>query len=152
MATLASGQARVGAHEDGVWMCVKRVCKCTGLGKKKTKNKKKMKNEKRKKKKEMWTYWKPIYWLHSTGSSMLVVPLWVEGCGQSHANHRPHTEAMGGHAQVMHTMWVQVVVVVKTLRWHGNLIFWPGKDGGTQGWCLDACQEGVQTHRMGKKK
>jgi len=152
VATSASGQARVGAREDGVWMCVKRVRKRTGLGKMKRKNEKKMKNEKSKKKEETWTYWEPIYRLHGTGSSMPAVPPWVEGRGRSCANHRPCAEAMGGHAWVMHAIWVQVVVVVKTSRWHGNLIFWPGKGGGARGWYLGACREGAQTHRMGKKK
>jgi len=69
---------------------------------------------------------------------MPAVSLWVEGHGQLHANHRPCTEAVGGDMQVMHAMWVQVVVV-ETLHWHGNLIFWPGKGGGTRGWCLGAC-------------
>jgi len=143
--------------------CVKMVSRCVSRGcantqdwekrKQKTKNKKKQKQKtKRKKKKETQTYWEPIYWLHGTGSSMPVVSLWVEGHGWSHADHRPHAEAMGGHAWVMHAMWVQVVIVVKTLRWHGNLIFWPGKGGGAQGWCLGACREGAQMHRTGKKK
>jgi len=148
MAASASGQARAGACEDGVQVCVERVCKHTALGKKKRKKKK----EKRKEKKGMQTYCKPIHWLHGTGNSMPVVSLWVEGHGQSCANHRPCTEAVGGgDMQVMHATWVQAVVV-ETLYWHGNLIFWPGKGGGTRGWYLGACQEGAQMHRTGKKK
>jgi len=42
-----------------------------------------------------------------------------------------------GHAQVMHAMWVQAVVI-KTSQWCSSLIFWPGKRGGAQGWCLGA--------------
>jgi len=37
----------------------------------------------------------PIYQLHSTGSSMLAVSLWVEECSQLHADHRLHAETMG---------------------------------------------------------
>jgi len=96
VAASASGQARVGACEDNVQMCVKGVRKRTGLGKKK--QKKKQKKKKRKEKKEMHTRWKPIHRLHGTGSSMPAVSLWVEGRGQSHADHRPCAEAMGGHA------------------------------------------------------
>ena len=43
-----------------------------------------------------------------------------------------------GDMRVMHVMCVQVVVV-KTSQWHYNLIFWPGKGGGVQGWCLGVC-------------
>jgi len=43
-----------------------------------------------------------------------------------------------GDMQVMQAIWVQAVIV-KTSRWHGNLIFWPGKGGGVQGWYLGAC-------------
>jgi len=53
--------------------------------------------KKRKEKKETRTCYKPIHWLHGTGSSMPVVSLWVEGRGQLHANHRLYAEAMGGH-------------------------------------------------------
>jgi len=67
------------------------------------------------KKKETRTHWEPIYQLHGTGSSMPAVSLWVEGHGRLRANHRPCAEAVGGHAWVMHAMWVQVVIVVKTL-------------------------------------
>jgi len=77
MAALASGQARAGACEDNVWMCVEGVCKCTGLGKKKRKNgkKTKQKTKKIKEKKETHTHCKPIHRLHGTGSSMPVVSL-----------------------------------------------------------------------------
>ena len=54
--------------------------------------------KKRKEKKEMHTCCKPIHRLHSTGSSMPVVSLWVKGHGRLHANHRLCAEAMGGHA------------------------------------------------------
>jgi len=93
MAASASGQARAGACEDGVQMCVKRVRKRTAPGKKKTKNKNKRKE---KGKKGMWTHCKPIHWLHGTGSSMPAVSLWVEGHGRLHADHRPCAEAVGG--------------------------------------------------------
>jgi len=98
MAASASGQARVGACEDNVQMCVEGVCKHTGLGKKKTKKKTKNKKQKRKEKKKTRTCWKPIHRLHGTGSSMPVVSLWVEGRGRLRANHRPCAEAVGGHA------------------------------------------------------
>ena len=38
---------------------------------------------------------------------MPVVSLWVEGHHWSHANHRPHIEAIGGTVQVIHMIWVQ---------------------------------------------
>ena len=101
-------------HEDGVRMCVEGVRKRTGLGKKKRKTKKK----------KCGLTVSLYIGLHGTGSSMPAVSLWVEGHGWSHA------ETMGGrgegHARVMHAMWVEAVVV-KTSRWRGNLIFWPGK-------------------------
>jgi len=50
VAALASGQVRAGACEDGVQMCVERVCKCIGLGKKKRKKRKKKRERKKKKK------------------------------------------------------------------------------------------------------
>ena len=132
---------------NGVRMCVEGVRKRTGLGKKKRKTKKK-------EKKKMRTHCKPIHRLHGTGSSMPAVSLWVEGRGRSRADHSPRAETMGGrgegHARVMHAMWVEAVIV-KTSRWRGNLIFWPGKRGGMRGWCLDVCREGAQTHRTGKK-
>ena len=95
MATSASGQARAGACEDGVQVCVERVHKRTALGKKKRKKEKKEKR-KEKEKKEMQTYCKPIYWLHGTGSLMPAVSLWVKGHGRSCADHRPCVEAVGG--------------------------------------------------------
>ena len=57
----------------------------------------------------------------------------------------------GGHGQMMDTMWVQVVIV-ETPRWHGSVIFWPGKGGSVRGWCLGACREGAHTHMTGKTK
>ena len=45
---LPSGQARVGACKDSVWMHVKRVCKCTGLKKKKSNKKQKQKQKNKK--------------------------------------------------------------------------------------------------------
>ena len=55
----------------------------------------------------------------------------------------------------MHAIWVQVavvVVVIKTLRQHGRFGFWPSESGGVRRRCSDACREGAQTHRTGKKK
>ena len=70
-AASASGQVKAGACEDGVWMCVERVRKCTGLGKKK-RNPKKWKM-KRQKKKGKWTHCEAIHQLHATGSLRPVV-------------------------------------------------------------------------------
>jgi len=52
---------------------------------------------------------------------------------------------------MMDTMWVQAVIV-ETPQWHGSIIFWPGKGGSMQGWCLGACQEGAHMHMTGKTK
>jgi len=109
------------------------------------------KNEKKKKGEEDIPS-EPIHRLHAAASPELVVSLWVEEGGQSHADHRPCAETV----RVMHARWVQavtvIVIVVETLRLCGSFGFWPGKGGGTQRWCLGACREGVQMHRNEKKK
>ena len=139
-----------GPCKDGVWMCVKGVRKRTGLGKKKRKTKKK-----KKKKKKKCGLTVSLY----IGFMALAVRCRRSLCGSKGVVGRVPTTVRvqkpwgrgEGYARVMHTMWVEVVVV-KTSRWRGNLIFWPGKRGGMRGWCLGVCQEGAQTHRTGKKK
>jgi len=145
VAASASGQARVGACEDNVQMCVKGVRKRTGLGKKKTKKKK------RERKKKKCTLAGSLY----IGFMALAVRCQRSLCGLRGVVGRVlttgHVQKPWGDMRVMHAMCVQAVVV-KTPQWHHNFIFWPGKGGGVQGWCLGVCQEGVQTHRTGKKK
>jgi len=84
-------------HVKTMFGCVSRGC-ANAQDWEKRKEKMEKKKKKRKEKKETHTYYKPIHQLHGTGSLMPVVSLWIKGCGQLCANHRPYVEAMGGHA------------------------------------------------------
>ena len=111
-----SGQVRAEAREDVVWMCVERVCKRTALEKKKKKMKRRLTVS--------------LY----IGFMALAVRCQRSLCGSKGVVGRVPTtgrvQKPWGDMRVMHAMWVQAVVV-KTSRWHGNLIFWQGKGGGT---------------------
>ena len=61
----------------------------------------------------MHTYCKPIHQLHGTGSSMLAVSCGSKGM----VSCVPTTgcaQKPWGDLQAMHTMWVQVVIIIKT--------------------------------------
>jgi len=101
----ASGQARAGAREDGVRMCVERVRKRTGLGKEKTKKRKKEKEKRKRKTDSLWAYTSAsCHWQFNAGGFFVGRRAWSVAC-------RPQVARRNRGGRVMHTMWVQAVVV-----------------------------------------
>ena len=98
----------MGACEVGVWVHVKRVCKCTGLGKK---NKSEKNNQK--KKSEKWTHWFKSPQKHQLLLVLHVLYVCV-------ASVRAGREVCGGG---IYRDGIRQVFI-GTLQWHGCFSFW----------------------------